>query len=92
MQVSNVYLVTSGLPWQSLDGENHARTLSLFALDALLTIEAVPCAAMRLPLTAKVGLHSGPLTAGLIGRTRRYYRIFGDTVNVGECVFARASF
>ena len=31
-----------------------------------------------------MGLHTGPLTAGLIGKTRRYYRIFGDTVNVSS--------
>lgn len=77
-----MYLVTSGLPWQGVAGETHARTLALFALDALLTIESVPCAGR--PLTAKVGLHTGPLTAGLIGKTRRYYRIFGDTVNVSS--------
>ena len=82
--MSNTYLVTSGLPWQGQAGEAHARTLALFALDALLTIESVPFAAMSTPLTAKVGLHTGPLTAGLIGQTRRYYRIFGDTVNVSS--------
>lgn len=28
----------------------------------------------------RAGLHHGPLSAGILGRSRRFYRIFGDTV------------
>jgi hypothetical protein len=28
----------------------------------------------------KAGLHAGPLSSGILGRTRRFYKIFGDTV------------
>lgn len=28
----------------------------------------------------KAGVHAGPLGAGILGRTRRFYKIFGDTV------------
>lgn len=36
------------------------------------------------PAQVKIGIHSGPLTGGLIGRLRRFYRIFGDTVSPSE--------
>jgi class 3 adenylate cyclase len=28
----------------------------------------------------RAGLHYGPMSAGILGRSRRFYRIFGDTV------------
>ena len=62
----------------------HARTLALFCLDAIDVLhDALPAAGLE-AASAKIGLHSGPLTAGLIGRSRCYYRVFGDTVNVAS--------
>ena len=30
----------------------------------------------------RIGIHAGPLTGGVIGRLRKFFRIFGDTVGV----------
>lgn len=81
-QVSNVYVIASGLP-SRLPREQHARFLAEFCVDVLHVLQTGLPASVD-PVSACVGLHVGPVTAGLIGRTRRYYRIFGDTVNVGE--------
>ena len=88
LQVGNTYLVACGISKSSLEDASapglHAKTLGLFCLDAIdILHNALPAAGLE-SASAKVGLHSGPLTAGLIGQSRCYYRVFGDTVNVAS--------
>ena len=72
-----MYLVASGLPTRLPRG-HHARALAEFCVDVLRVLQSGLPAGVE-PVTAKAGIHVGPVTAGLIGRTRRYYRVFGDT-------------
>ena len=76
-QVANVYLVASGLP-SRLPRAHHARALAEFCVEVLrVLVTGLPSGFE--PVMAKAGIHVGPVTAGVIGRTRRYYRVFGDT-------------
>jgi class 3 adenylate cyclase len=65
------YLAVAGAP-RSLD--DHPAAAADFALEA---VEA----ARALDVPLRVGIHTGPIFAGVIGESRFHYKVFGDTVN-----------
>ena len=76
--VAQTYIVTAGVP---IPHPNHAVLLACFAADVrTLCYEGAGIPGVG-RVRVRIGIHSGPVTGGLIGRTRRFYRIFGDTVS-----------
>jgi len=37
-------------------------------------------------LTIRIGIHSGPVTAGVLKGERARFQLFGDTVNTAACM------
>lgn len=70
------YMAASGVP-QGRD--DHAEALAAAAIDMLI-------AAARFParVVVRIGVHSGPVVAGVIGRNRYTYDIWGDVVNTAQ--------
>ena len=76
--VGDAYMVGSGLPPPD---PAHARRVADFALDLLRCLERLGRERGH-DVTMRVGIHSGPVVAGVIGKRKYSYDVWGDTVNV----------
>ena len=79
---------TIGDAWMAVAGlspprADHARAMAALAIDLVAAFTATKHR-LGLPLELRVGMHSGPVVAGVIGRGRFSYDLWGDTVNVAS--------
>ena len=78
--IGDAYMVASGVP---IPRPDHARALAPLALDMLEAMR--PGGAVGdLELQLRVGINSGPVVAGVIGRKRFLYDLWGDAVNTAS--------
>jgi class 3 adenylate cyclase len=73
------YMVAAGVPKPRADHAHAAAELALRIRDHVV---ANPIAGHRLEM--RVGIHSGPLVAGIIGTGKFAYDLWGDTVNTAS--------
>jgi class 3 adenylate cyclase len=78
--IGDAYMVAGGLPEAAAD---HARRVAQMALD-MRTAVADQRATSGLPLELRIGIHSGPVIAGIIGVKKFSYDLWGDTVNTAS--------
>lgn len=72
------YLVASGLPYPQSD---HAENLAELALDMRAEVERLN-QQYNTSLRLRIGISTGPVLAGVIGRQKFSYDIWGETVNL----------
>ena len=77
--IGDCVMAAAGLPEPS---PSHAETLACYALDLRKAMEGEIFA--DAPLKLRIGIHSGPAVAGVIGLNRFAYDLWGDTVNVAS--------
>ena len=78
--IGDAYMVASGLPEPSHD---HIDRLARFALD-LQALMGELSDRDGLDLELRIGIHTGPVIAGVIGRKRFVYDLWGETVNTAS--------
>ena len=78
--IGDAYMVAAGIPKSRPD---HAQALASMALDMLDVMKTDEDIA-PLGLELRVGINSGPVVAGVIGRKRFLYDLWGDAVNTAS--------
>jgi class 3 adenylate cyclase len=78
--IGDAYMAAAGVPDPCPDHASRAALLALDMRDAVATSSV----AGREDLQLRIGINSGPVTAGVIGTKRFLYDLWGDAVNTAS--------
>ncbi len=78
--IGDGYMVVGGVP---IATPHHATAIADMALDMLQAIQRYTSPSGD-PYTMRIGINSGPVVAGVIGRYKFSYDLWGDAVNVAK--------
>jgi len=78
--IGDCYMLAGGVPEPD---KNHADVVARMALEMLDTIEQINTKTDQ-SLQVRIGINSGPVSAGVIGKEKFIYDLWGDTVNVAS--------
>jgi class 3 adenylate cyclase len=84
--IGDAYMAAAGLPVPRPD---HVERIADFAL-AMLDTLAILNPTLDVPFQIRVGIHTGPVVAGVIGSHRFLYDVWGDSVNLASRLESRS--
>ncbi|NBT96791.1 MAG: adenylate/guanylate cyclase domain-containing protein [Methylocystaceae bacterium] len=78
--IGDCYMVVGGVPNRD---PLHCQHIAEFALDALKAVEEIS-AHLPFPIQMRMGIHTGTVAAGVVGKKKFSYDLWGDVVNVAS--------
>jgi class 3 adenylate cyclase len=78
--IGDAYMVAAGIP-ESRD--DHAEAITRFALELPEALRGLDHPDVK-ELQLRIGIHSGPVVTGVIGKRKFSYDLWGDTVNTAS--------
>jgi class 3 adenylate cyclase len=78
--IGDAYMVAAGVPEPRPD---HVEAVAEMAVEMLADLAAV-CSRLGTRIDIRIGIDTGPVVAGVIGRHRFIYDLWGDTVNTAS--------
>ena len=78
--IGDSYMVVGGIPTWSEDHLERVASMALALAGSVAHIEQ----AAQLGIAFRIGIHCGPVVAGVIGTRKFIYDVWGDTVNVAS--------
>jgi class 3 adenylate cyclase len=78
--IGDAYMVVGGMP---IPSDDHTARVAAMSLDLAAAVDRIDAAA-RLGIAFRIGIHCGPIVAGVIGTKKFIYDVWGDTVNLAS--------